>query len=142
LLDQVGYDLRLRDIDGAAGGDLADRGAGPVGHGPPGGRRDHPGFGGDEAPAGLGPPGRLADLAAQGVDAPRDLRAGQELGAGRREVAGEGAVEFPPGAGLSGAACKNARFGVSASGAPHTAMLASAARVPDPGPWTGSPPPR
>jgi hypothetical protein len=27
LLDQVGYDLRLRDIDGVAGGDLADRGA-------------------------------------------------------------------------------------------------------------------
>ena len=32
LLDQVGYDLRLRDIDGVAGSDLADRGAGPVGH--------------------------------------------------------------------------------------------------------------
>ena len=141
LLDQVGYDLRLRDIDGVAGGDLADRGAGPVGQGPPGGRRDHPVFGGDEVPAGLGPPGRLADLAAQGVDAPRDLRVGQELGVGRREVAGEGAVEFPPGAGLSGAACY-ARLGVSALGASHTAMLASAARVRDPGSWTGSPPPR
>ena len=34
LLDQVGYDLRLRDMDGVAGGDLADRGAGPVGHSP------------------------------------------------------------------------------------------------------------
>src|SRR5262249_23347573 len=89
LLDQVGYDLRLRDIDGAAGGDLADRGAGPVGHGPPGGRRDHPVFGGDEAPAGLDPPGRLADLAAPGVDAPRDLRAGQALGAAGRSPARE-----------------------------------------------------
>ena len=94
LLDQVRYDLRLRDIDGVAGGDLADRGAGPVGHGPLGGRRDHPVFGGHEVPAGLGPPGRLADLAAQGIDAPRDLRVGQELGAGRREVAGDGAVDY------------------------------------------------
>ena len=96
LLDQVGYDLRLRDMDGVAGGDLADRGAGPVGRGPLGGRPDHPVFGGHEVPAGLGPPGRLADLAAQGVDPARDLRVGQELGVGRREVAGEGAVEFRP----------------------------------------------
>src|SRR4051812_11794414 len=39
---------------------------------------DHPVFGRDEVPAWLAPPCRLADRAAQGFNAPRDLRVGHK----------------------------------------------------------------
>jgi DNA-binding CsgD family transcriptional regulator len=73
LPDQVGDGLRLGQVDGVAGRRLGHGGAGPLGHGVLGGRRDHVVVGGDQVPAGLVAPGRLADRAAERVDAPRDL---------------------------------------------------------------------
>ncbi len=93
-VDQVGDGLRLRDVDGVAAGDFADRGAGALGHGALGRRRDHPVIGGDQVPARLEPPPGLADGAAEGVDAPGDLGVGHERGLVRGQVAGEGVVEL------------------------------------------------
>ena len=51
---------------------------------------------GDQVPARLAPPGGLADRAAKGVHAPRDLRVGHERGLFGAQVTREGSVELVP----------------------------------------------
>src|SRR5229473_856621 len=63
----------LRYIDGVAALDLNDRSTRALGHGTLGVRWNHLVLGGDQVPARLGPPRGLADRAANGPHAPRNL---------------------------------------------------------------------
>src|SRR5215204_4964176 len=78
LLDEFSHGCRLRHIDRMAARGLLNGRTRLLGHGALGGRGDHPVFSCDEVPAWLAPPCRLADRAAQGINAPRDLRVGHE----------------------------------------------------------------
>src|SRR5215217_8743971 len=78
LFNECSNGCWLRDIDRMAARGLLNGRTCSLRHGALGGRGDHPVFSCDEVPAWLAPPCRLADRAAQGFNAPRDLRVGHE----------------------------------------------------------------
>src|SRR5829696_9973475 len=96
LFDELSHGCRLRHIDRMAASGLLNARTRSLGHRALGGRGDHPVFGGDEVPARLAPPCRLADRAAQGFYAPRDLRVGHERCLIGTQVARELLMELPP----------------------------------------------
>jgi hypothetical protein len=96
LLDEFGHGCGLRYVDRVAARDLDNGRARPSRHLALGRWRDHPVFRRDELPAWLAPPRRLADLAAQGLNTPRDLRVGHERSLLGAQVTREGRVELLP----------------------------------------------
>src|SRR5260370_27512972 len=70
----------LRYVNGVTSLDLNDRSARALGHGTLRVRWNHPVRGGDQVPARLGPPRGLADRAANGPQAPRNLGISHERG--------------------------------------------------------------
>src|SRR5918993_1632763 len=93
--DQIRDGSRLRHINGMATLFLDNSRTSPLRHRALGRRGDHPVFSRDEVPAWLVPPRRLADRAAQGFNAPRDLRIGHERGLFGTHVRRERLVESP-----------------------------------------------
>src|SRR5215212_12146906 len=96
LFDEFSHGCRLRHINRMAARGLLNGRTRSRRHRALGRWWDHPVFGRDEVPAWLAPPCRLADRAAQGFNAPRDLRVGHKLGLIGTQVARELLMELFP----------------------------------------------
>src|SRR3989475_9469490 len=96
LFDKSCDSLGLRHVDGVAALDLSDRRASPPGHGTLRIRRNHLVVGSDQVPARLGLPCRFADLAAESLHAPWDLRVSHESGFFCVHIGCEGSAELLP----------------------------------------------
>src|SRR6266576_2389264 len=84
----------LRYVDGVASLDLNDRSTRALGHGTLGVRWNHLVLGGEQVPARLRPPRGLADRAANGPHAPRNLGISHERGFFRVHVGCERSGNF------------------------------------------------